>query len=433
MAADVAPAPWALGPRGYGDGDGRRDDGRRGPNVRVAYVTMQFPAPSETFASQDVRTLAMSGVDVEVFALRPPAARHEAMLEERSLVGIPVHTMPLRRVARGLRLWLARPRWAASLLTWILVSQLHRPSQLARSLALATGALVAFEEMQRRRFDVVHLFWGHYPALVGHLVAQFLPEVRLSVFLGAYDLRATYPGSGSVARRADVVWTHADANLPAILSLGVAPDRLRVNYRGIDVDAARRIAAEEAERRVRHRIVTVGRLLPAKGVDDVLRAVAQLRERLPDATLVVAGDGPDRVRLEDLARELGIDGAVTFLGHVPQNRVWRELARADAFVLMSHEERLPNAAKEAMALGCVPFVTRTAGIEELVEDGRTGHVVEIHDVPALVGRLSDLLLQDAAALASMRERAQAHVSAHFDVRASMANYVRAWQGLVTGR
>jgi glycosyltransferase involved in cell wall biosynthesis len=400
--------------------------------VRIAYVTMQFPAPSETFASQDVRALVGLGAHVEVFALRPPAERHASMVAERSLDGIEIHAVGVGRALRGLRLWLTRPRWAASLLTWILVAQAHRPADLARSLALATSALVLFEELQGRRFDVVHLFWGHYPALVGHLVGRFRPDLRLSMFLGAYDLRAGYAGSRSVARRADVVWTHAAVNRPAILALGVPPERLRVAYRGIDVDAALRIAAEEAEGRVRGRVVSVGRLLPAKGMDEVVRALAQLRVRVPDATLVVAGDGPARTELEALARELGVEGAVEFLGHVPQERVWRELARADAFVLMSHEERLPNAAKEAMALGCVPIVTRTPGIEELVEDGRSGYVVEVHDAAALVDRLADLLLGDPAVRSALRARGRAHVAACFDVRASMATYLRAWEGL-TGR
>jgi glycosyltransferase involved in cell wall biosynthesis len=402
---------------------------REGPSVRIAYVTMQFPAPSETFASQDVRALLRLGAHVEVFALRPPAARHASMVAERSLEGTTIHSVSVGRALRGLRLWLARPRWAASLLTWLLATQFHRPAELARSLALATSALVLFEELQRRRFDVVHLFWGHYPTLVGHLVARFRPDLRLSMFLGAYDLRATYAGSRSVARRADVVWTHAAVNRPAILALGVPPERLRVSYRGIDVDAALRVAAEEAEGRVRNRIVTVGRLVPAKGMDAVVRALAQVRGRVPDATLVVAGDGPERTRLETLAVELGLDGSVQFLGHVPQERVWRELARADAFVLMSHDERLPNAAKEAMALGCVPIVTRTAGIEELVEDGRSGYVVEVHDTGALAERLADLLLGDPAVRSSLQVHARAHVAACFDVRTSMATYLRAWEDL----
>ncbi len=401
--------------------------------MKIAYVTMQFPSPSETFAGADVRTLAAQGADVTVFAMRPRIDRHDALLVERSLERIDVRPLDPRRALAGLALVATRPRWAWSLLAWIVRWQGRRPNELVRSLALAPGALAILRDVDRSDFDVVHLFWGHYPAMVGHLVARFRPDIVVTTFLGAYDLRAGYPGSRPVAAAADAVWTHVAANAPAILELGVRPDRLHVCYRGIDVPHALRIVAEERERRVAHRLAAVGRLTPAKGMDDVLHALVEVRRQVPDATLVIAGDGPDRGRLEGLVDELGLGEAVAFLGHLPQEAAWREMARSDAFVLMSHEERLPNAAKEAMALGCATIVTRTVGIDELVEDGRTGYVVEPKDRAALAARLLATFTADEAARSAMRAAALAHVAQHFDVGRSMATYLATWRKLVDER
>ena len=81
----------------------------------------------------------------------------------------------------------------------------------------------------------MHLYWGHYPGLVGHLVMKYLPEIVLSSSLSAYDLFENYECSKPVARSAAFVRTWAGVNVPAIEAYGVSPDRIKVFYQGIDV------------------------------------------------------------------------------------------------------------------------------------------------------------------------------------------------------
>ena len=395
---------------------------------------MEFPAPSETFASTDVRALVEAGDAVTVFALRPAHAEHESFVRDRSLGDVDIRPLTAQRVARGLATFVTHPAWALSLLGWSFRWLWRRPRHLAASLVLLPGALAAFEDLQREDFDVVHLFWGHYPSMVAHLAERFAPRVVRSVFLGAYDLVMAYGGSAPAARAAHAVRTHARVNVPAIARLGLPEEAIQVAYRGVDVARLESIRTAADGERVPHRIIAVARLIASKGMRDVIHAFTALRERVPDATLVIVGDGPDRQELERVAQESGVGEAIEFLGHVAHSEALGAMARSDVFVLLSTkpDERLPNAAKEAMALGCVCVVTSTPGIEELVEHEATGFVVESVAVPVVAHWLERALtLGDGRT--EFVAAATRHVRSSFDAAATMQAYRRAWTALVASQ
>jgi glycosyltransferase involved in cell wall biosynthesis len=122
-----------------------------------------------------------------------------------------------------------------------------------------------------------------------------------------------------------------------------------------------------------------GRLGPQKSLDVALEAVAEL----PDVTLVVAGDGPDRGALERRARDLGVDRRARFLGSVPRDGVLRLFRAADASLLSSSWENLPHTVLEALAVGSPVIATSVGGVPEVVRDGENGLLVPARDPHAL--------------------------------------------------
>jgi glycosyltransferase involved in cell wall biosynthesis len=391
---------------------------------------MRFPAPSETFACTDVRVLREAGVDVSVHTLRSSQGDAAALLEERRMAGLALSEGTFLADVRGLASVLSRPVLAARLLMWLVQTSWKRPLQLMVSFLLVPRSMGILADLERQRPDVIHLFWGHYPCLVGYLVQTTLPHSVLSLFLGAYDLTRRYGGTGCVARRADLVSTHAQWNFPAIEALGVPRDRIHLAYRGIDPTYFN----GERVRKITHRIVSAGRLDEGKGMDDVLRVFHQIHTQWPDATLRVLGQGPERAGLERLSRSLGIDRAVRFLGHVRQEDVASELSEAEIFLHMSWEEteRLPNVVKEAMASQCLCVVADTSGIDELVRDGQHGFVVPKRNVEAAAGRVDDVF-SGRADVGSMLRGASDHIAHRFDVSESMRSYRRHWQDALARR
>lgn len=136
-------------------------------------------------------------------------------------------------------------------------------------------------------------------------------------------------------------------------------------------------------------ICAVGRLVPLKGYDILLRAVAQVRSRLL-VRLVMVGDGDARGPLEAQAAALGIADAVVFTGW--EGNPWRHLARADVLVLSSRTEAFPSVITEAFALG-VPVVAAecSAGVRECADDGRAAVLVPPESPDALAAAIERVL------------------------------------------
>lgn len=127
---------------------------------------------------------------------------------------------------------------------------------------------------------------------------------------------------------------------------------------------------------------------PVKGVDVVIRGFARMAKKVHGSILVLAGDGPERGRLEALARNLGIASAVRFIGvHSDMESVYPAF---DLFALCSHSEGFSNAILEAMGMGLPVVATRVGGNIEMVEEGVSGHLVSPGDDAALGERLLSL-------------------------------------------
>jgi glycosyltransferase involved in cell wall biosynthesis len=135
--------------------------------------------------------------------------------------------------------------------------------------------------------------------------------------------------------------------------------------------------------------VFVGRLTEQKALPVALDAL----ERVPDARLVLVGDGPERSALERRAAPLG--DRVTFLGALPREDALRQLAGARAALLSSAWENLPHAAVEALSVGTPVVATAVGGVPEVVHDGENGLLVPADDADALSAAMRRLLDDDA--------------------------------------
>jgi glycosyltransferase involved in cell wall biosynthesis len=156
-------------------------------------------------------------------------------------------------------------------------------------------------------------------------------------------------------------------------------------YNGIDHERYRSNGAE-SPRGGSFRIAWAGRMIPGKGVDDLLRALALLAKE-GDVRLVLAGDGPDRAALADLASSLDLADRVEFAGWLrDMPSFWRAV---DIAVVPSHQvvESFGMVALEAMACARPAIVSRNGGLPEVVQEGETGELFEPGDVRGLAAAI----------------------------------------------
>lgn len=168
----------------------------------------------------------------------------------------------------------------------------------------------------------------------------------------------------------------------------------------------------------------VARLAPVKGVDQAVRAVARLHTAGYSVHLVVVGDGPQRAELEGLARRLGVQGCVHFLGL--RRDVPHLLPLFDVLVLPSRNEGMGRAAVEAQAAGIPVVASRVGGIPDVVADGETGLLVAPEDPEALARALATLVA-DPVRRTRMGKAAREWVKEHLTAEAMVASLDRLYR------
>ncbi len=214
---------------------------------------------------------------------------------------------------------------------------------------------------------------GYHPLVLsvwGSDVYDFPYESRIKMSIMQKNLDA-----------ADIICSTSEVMKKQTESLLASPKKIFVTPFGIDTTKftpKKNFAAEV------HVIGTVKTLAPKYGIDTLIKAFAIVANKLADKSLklVIAGDGPQRTELVNLASNLGIADKCKFLGKIPHNKVPEVLHSFDIYVALSESESFGVAILEASACGLPVVVSDAGGLPEVVENGKTGMVVPKHDLAA---------------------------------------------------
>ncbi len=181
---------------------------------------------------------------------------------------------------------------------------------------------------------------------------------------------------------------------------GAAPDRIAVvenAYDGPAPSGTPRAAAHEKWGIHGRAVVSAGRLVPWKHFPELVAAFGAARARVPDATLLIAGDGPERAALEAAVGSSGHADSVRLLGNLPKDELFSLLAAADCFALASSYEGQSHQILEAMAQGAPVVATDAGGNPDVVKDGETGWLVPVGAGSALASAIAECLEDEGEA------------------------------------
>ncbi len=181
-------------------------------------------------------------------------------------------------------------------------------------------------------------------------------------------------------------------------------------------EAARAVLAPAGEQLVAH----LSNFRAVKRIADVVAVFARVRKEMP-ARLLMIGDGPERGNAEYVARQLGVERDVLFLGK--QDNVHRLLPLCEVLLLPSGMESFGLAALEAMACGAIPVATRVGGVPEVITDGHDGYLSEVGDTETMAGRVL-LLLREPERRRRMAEAARNTALTRFCATLILPQYER---------
>ena len=221
------------------------------------------------------------------------------------------------------------------------------------------------------------------------------------------------------------------------IKFGVPDSKIDTILYGFDSVVGRERSHGMDSRR-RGRLLTVCRLAPVRNIENLIRATANLKVRIPNITLTIVGDefpssfssrekGYSK-RLHELVDRLGISSVVSFPGWLTGERLWDEYKSCDVFVWSSYYDSFAYELVEAAAFG-KPIVSTKVGIaEELIESGTSGFLVDQGDINMFTVAVERLLEDDSlykAACVAIREKArrfsvQDMISRHFSLYQSLA-------------
>ena len=204
----------------------------------------------------------------------------------------------------------------------------------------------------------------------------------------------------TIVRNPQKITVISNALMNTVRRLGRKDAKLISN--GIDLQSLN--AARESTQKVAGRALFVGRIEKQKGIDTLLRAFAELPL---GAHLRIVGDGAEYSALQKLTSRLGITDRVEFVGRVEPYQIAKEYAAAEVFCGLSRSEALGNVFLEAQAAGCAVIGTRVGGIPDIIEDDKTGLLVDADNVSDAVVALQKVL-SDKTLRAKLAKAGSAH-------------------------
>ena len=337
--------------------------------LRVLTLATLFPNGARptlgVFVERQTRGLAaLDGVEVEVVAPvglpRAPLSRHPHYADLRDL--------PPEETRGGLKVH--RPRYRVA--PWL--------GQARTAKTIADTLLPMLRDLRARfPFDVIdaEFFWPDGPAamrLARALGVPFSIKARGSDIHHWGRRPAISKQIVEAAAAASGLLAVSEALRGDMAGMGIDPGKVRIHRTGIDLDAFRpvdRAAAKAALGVAGPLLVAAGALIPRKGQEVAIAALAEI----PDATLLIVGDGPDRAKLERLAKGRDLAGRVRFLGSQPHAALPRLLGAADAMVLPTSFEGLANVWIEALACGTPVVTCDVGGAREAIDRPEAGRLV----------------------------------------------------------
>lgn len=389
---------------------------------RVAYILHWFPEPTETFIFNEVVGLQDMGLPMRVYSLYgelsadlSPDMRAARVPTER--LGIPAVT----EIPSQMRFWKKRdPVRFQQVFRRVLMRRWSDLENTAENWwAFFCGFLLA-RRFEETGIDHIHAPWANGPA-TSAWVASILTGMPFSFAVHATDI---YPPDGALMEKiaaCSFIRSENGANVDYLGAL--APAFLSKMHRVYSGHPIRPTVTAPVPMAPPYRILALGRLIPKKGFDILIRACGILRERGIDLRLVVGGSGRCRSDLENLAGKLGLGDRVEFRGFVPQHLVPEFLASGDIFVMPSivdatgDRDGLPNVILEALLQGLPAVGSDVCAIREAVRDGETGFLVPQGDPLALADAIQEILKDSGRALQMARE-GRAMVIREFDLQAS---------------
>jgi len=395
-----------------------------GTKTTIGYILKGYPRISETFISNEIYLLEQLGFSLHLFSMREPreSFTHKSVSQIRARVDyLPSSLLlPLPRLLyHNFKLARQRPE-AYSEAFRLMITRFRRTRKIATIKHLLQAGYLVHALLGNTDVRHLHAHFAHSPTSVA-LFAHKLCGLPFSFSAHAKDIYTSDQRQlQEKIALAKFVVTCTEYNRRFLQELAVDRSSIHRVYHGIDAGLFSG-PSESRKPSPPYRILSIARLVEKKGLPTVFHALRNLLDQGYELRYTLIGDGEERRSTLKQISSLGLEASCTWLGTQPHHRVIDEYRKADLFVLgcevASNGDRdgIPNVFLESMAMGVPVLATRVSAIPELVEDGRTGLLVDPGEPEAMAQSMVKLLC-DAELRHRIIDSAGQRVREEFDNR-----------------
>jgi glycosyltransferase involved in cell wall biosynthesis len=351
---------------------------------KIAYLTNSFPEAVEAYVWEEIRELRSRGKAVVACSFRRP---RQVAAQSAEIASETTYLSPLESRLALHACWMFFSQ--LPLIMNFLWRAVHGPEPIQRKVRSIAhtwlGAYLA-AVLRNKQIAHIHIHHGYFSSWAGMVAARIL-GATFSVTLHGSDLLVRADYLDCKLKHCQFCITVSEFNRRYIREKypELDPRKILVHRLGVDLDFW--ISTPNATPNSSFSILSVGRLHPVKNHEFLIRACYELKNAGLKFHCTIAGEGEERARLQSLVFKMCLQNEVEFCGHVGGNRLRNLYSQADAVVLTSHSEGIPQTLMEGMAMERLVLAPAITGIPELISDRQTGFLYQQNSLLDFVDKL----------------------------------------------
>jgi glycosyltransferase involved in cell wall biosynthesis len=398
----------------------------------IAYLSNRYPSPVEPYVVDEIHELRKQWVHVIPCSARSVRSA-DLSSDLKPLAAETLYLQPLRwaLLARSAWYFLRHFRQFADLFERVVVQGTESPLRRARCFLHTWLGVYYALMLDGRGVDHIHVHHGYFSSWVAMVAARVL-GIEFSMTLHGSDLLVNRAYLDTKLKHCRFCLTVSGFNRDYIFEHypSIDPCKVLVQRIGVAPPLLPGVRDEEASKKY-PLLLSVGRLHRVKDHAFLIEACKKLKDGGLRTLCLIAGEGPERKKLERMIRKLDLTEEVGLLGHVAHDQIQSHYAMADVVVLTSRSEGVPLVLMEAMAMGKIVLAPDITGIPELVVHGTTGFLYRQGSIEDFTRKLR-MIWDLRQALEPVRKAARKHVRQHFDREANLAAFADVFLNRVAG-
>ncbi len=381
---------------------------------KIVYLANSFPEAAEPYVWAEIAELRRRGRTVIPCSFRRP---ENVPTEAEEFASETLYVFPLQMQVAIRAFWMCISHAAqiADLL-WRVVRGPEPVAQRVRGLVHTWFGVYLAAALGKESIRHIHVHHGYFSSWAGMTAARLL-DGGFSLTLHGSDLLVRADYLDCKLENCQFCVTVSAFNRDYICrNYPVSPDKILVHRLGVDLEFWRPLLKPEEDHNFR--VLSVGRLHAIKNHEFLIRACLELKNAGLIFRCVIAGEGGERRRLQNLIRQLGLRNQVELPGYVARERLPQLYTQADVVIITSNSEGIPQALMEAMSMERVALAPAITGIPELITDASTGFLYRQHSMPDFLQKLV-YIAATKPSLGHLRHNARAHIDSHFNRRRNL--------------